>query len=56
MPSYRAYTKMNDIDEFHSDSYQYTGSWKNIGPAKTIVPFSDGGGGGDMNPKYLLYM
>lgn len=58
LPSYQSYTKMNDVDEFNSDSYQYSGSWKNIGPAKMIVPFSggDGGDGGGMNPKYFLYM
>ena len=56
LPSYRAYTKTNDIDEFNSDSYQYTGSWKNIGSVKTIVPFSGGGDGGGMDPKYLSYL
>ena len=55
LPSYQSYTKMNDVDEFNSDSYQYSGSWKNIGPAKMIVPFSGGDGGGT-NPKYFLYM
>ena len=55
LSSYRPYKQTNDVDEFSSDSYQYTGNWKNIGPAKTIVPFSGGDGRG-MNSKYLLYM